>query len=935
MGDDNVPPLHWPLGVVTDVYPGSDNVVRVAMIRTAKGSFKRPVVKLYPLPSQPPHHIIGRSPNQGYETIRESLSLAERQIKVNHVGDVQPRKRKDKKRKKDDLGVNEPRGTSAALGEGDSFMHSHHDHGTGGHWCAKVIFFSLLAILVALIGLIILENRGLSELEANAVQSQYSGVLEGWLEDAPEDDHHDTHTLELNHHDDEDDAEHGEEIEHSDEVEDDDDDVSPEDEENTQDYEDEAQDGGDDDEESQDNEDGSQELDLEANDEDEELTYRKYYHGNEAEPDDDDDDDDEEDENEIAENNDDDDDDEDENETAENNDDDDEDENEKLSTEADQDNDDDDDQNNNRSLENDDQENEGDDDNEDNDPNNEAESEENNNKDEEEHDEGENEDTSLEVEKIEQEASEEEEPISAELPTLPEPADNDDDNKPQDSVEDEAPEVDDDDQSNEPDDDFLEVDDDEPPVERITAPAGKPFAEEEEEETSSEKPADTLAEEEEYEKRQEELRREEAQASHMWLKLTVGGALLVATHAIVRRATASSDEPTEQHVRREETPIDRRMTLIPEEPPESGRIIAFARNLHRFLYTVPIKKVTQESTQHIPSIVKSPPTFEESEEEVEEEEDEQEEPVVFKVTQAAQSEKQEEKQEMYSDEEDAEDDEVEVEEEKVIEQKAVPQVAKPPTPEPDDDVPDDVEIIEDEEIEEEAEEDEEEISDVDDEELLTRLEAKYGRLPEPERPQRRKDGGNSIEDEWPGEPSDAYWRSQLDQAEQEFNQKRLNVKFIHTSVSRNEEGRYTVALPSVKILQNWGILVLLLTVVCFTWRRSSSKCLLFAIPIIKSSQNICIMVVSNRKPESELMMMVTYIPHHAVIRPEKVTSPRVVLDASAKTHSDANLNGYGCVIYLPVAAQRYVTVRLLCSKSKVTPAKITNTCSLEEAMCSY
>lgn len=76
----------------------------------------------------------------------------------------------------------------------------------------------------------------------------------------------------------------------------------------------------------------------------------------------------------------------------------------------------------------------------------------------------------------------------------------------------------------------------------------------------------------------------------------------------------------------------------------------------------------------------------------------------------------------------------------MVEQKAVPQVAKPPTQEPDDDVPDDVEIIEDEEIEEEAEEDEEdeeEISDVDDEELLTRLEAKYGRLPEPERPQRR------------------------------------------------------------------------------------------------------------------------------------------------------------------------------------------------------
>lgn len=115
-------------------------------------------------------------------------------------GDVQPRKRKDKKRKKDELGVEEPRGTAAVLGEGDVFMHSHHEHGTGGHWCAKIVFFSLLAVLITLIGLIILENRGLTELEANSVESRYSGVLEGWLEDAPDDDHHDEHTLELLKH---------------------------------------------------------------------------------------------------------------------------------------------------------------------------------------------------------------------------------------------------------------------------------------------------------------------------------------------------------------------------------------------------------------------------------------------------------------------------------------------------------------------------------------------------------------------------------------------------------------------------------------------------------------------------------------------------------------------------------------------------------------
>lgn len=36
--------------------------------------------------------------------------------------------------------------------------------------------------------------------EANSVESRYSGVLEGWLEDAPDDDHHDEHTLELLKH---------------------------------------------------------------------------------------------------------------------------------------------------------------------------------------------------------------------------------------------------------------------------------------------------------------------------------------------------------------------------------------------------------------------------------------------------------------------------------------------------------------------------------------------------------------------------------------------------------------------------------------------------------------------------------------------------------------------------------------------------------------
>lgn len=42
-------------------------------------------------------------------------------------------------------------------------FHVHKDATTGGHWCAKLVFFILMAALVGLIGLIILENRGLTD----------------------------------------------------------------------------------------------------------------------------------------------------------------------------------------------------------------------------------------------------------------------------------------------------------------------------------------------------------------------------------------------------------------------------------------------------------------------------------------------------------------------------------------------------------------------------------------------------------------------------------------------------------------------------------------------------------------------------------------------------------------------------------------------------
>lgn len=50
--DSFISPLQWLLGKVTKIFPGSDGVIRVAEVKTKHGIFKRPVVKLCPLPTQ-------------------------------------------------------------------------------------------------------------------------------------------------------------------------------------------------------------------------------------------------------------------------------------------------------------------------------------------------------------------------------------------------------------------------------------------------------------------------------------------------------------------------------------------------------------------------------------------------------------------------------------------------------------------------------------------------------------------------------------------------------------------------------------------------------------------------------------------------------------------------------------------------------------------
>ena len=50
--EENTTPLHWPTAVIIDVHPGKDGIVRVVTLRTPRGTFKRPITKICPLPRE-------------------------------------------------------------------------------------------------------------------------------------------------------------------------------------------------------------------------------------------------------------------------------------------------------------------------------------------------------------------------------------------------------------------------------------------------------------------------------------------------------------------------------------------------------------------------------------------------------------------------------------------------------------------------------------------------------------------------------------------------------------------------------------------------------------------------------------------------------------------------------------------------------------------
>ncbi|XP_043263948.1 uncharacterized protein LOC122404113 [Colletes gigas] len=50
MKEENVPPMHWSMGRIITTHPGKDKIVRVATVKTSRGTYKRCIKNLCPLP---------------------------------------------------------------------------------------------------------------------------------------------------------------------------------------------------------------------------------------------------------------------------------------------------------------------------------------------------------------------------------------------------------------------------------------------------------------------------------------------------------------------------------------------------------------------------------------------------------------------------------------------------------------------------------------------------------------------------------------------------------------------------------------------------------------------------------------------------------------------------------------------------------------------
>ncbi|XP_055714311.1 uncharacterized protein LOC129808557 [Phlebotomus papatasi] len=53
--DDQLPSTLWPLGIVTDTFPGQDGKIRVITVKTSRGQYRRPITKVVKLPLKEEH----------------------------------------------------------------------------------------------------------------------------------------------------------------------------------------------------------------------------------------------------------------------------------------------------------------------------------------------------------------------------------------------------------------------------------------------------------------------------------------------------------------------------------------------------------------------------------------------------------------------------------------------------------------------------------------------------------------------------------------------------------------------------------------------------------------------------------------------------------------------------------------------------------------
>lgn len=74
---------------------------------------------------------------------------------------------KNKTERSFDLDDEEGTPPPVSIEENENMMiHLHKEEGTGGHWCAKILFFAVLAALTGAICLIIIEHQGESDGES-------------------------------------------------------------------------------------------------------------------------------------------------------------------------------------------------------------------------------------------------------------------------------------------------------------------------------------------------------------------------------------------------------------------------------------------------------------------------------------------------------------------------------------------------------------------------------------------------------------------------------------------------------------------------------------------------------------------------------------------------------------------------------------------------